>query len=304
MKTITIVKAAWTEYQQQLTAIRHTVFVNEQKVPEALELDEFDATATHWLAFHNKEAIATVRLLDNGTIGRMAVLSPYRRKGVGKALLQHCIIEAKDRGMASLQLGAQVHAIEFYQHQGFELLGPRFMDAGIPHQHMRMVLKPVLRSGFTTEINLQGNPARAAVDLLKNTRWELRIFSHSLESALYANEHFLRYAHEFIHRHQGNTIFLMICDEMPLREHHHPLLDMSREWKTAIPIRKLSIGHTFGAKEFFMVGDEDKLITYPHQSALNKAEYCDVESIARDYRENFDRLWRHAEPPLSLKPFY
>jgi predicted GNAT family N-acyltransferase len=144
MTTITIIKATWAKHAQQLSEIRYTVFVEEQQVPVELEMDEYDPHASHWLAQDGDQAIATVRMLTDGKIGRMAVLAPYRRRGIGKALLQSCIEEAKARHFDTLELGAQVHAIGFYQRQGFEPVGDRFIDAGIPHQTMRMTLAPVL----------------------------------------------------------------------------------------------------------------------------------------------------------------
>ncbi len=43
-------------------------------------------------------------------------------------------------GVAKAKLGAQVHAIGFYEKLGFEAVGPVYMDAGIPHRDMVMAL--------------------------------------------------------------------------------------------------------------------------------------------------------------------
>ena len=140
MMTLTITKADWTQHCGILTGIRYRVFVNEQGVPEALELDEHDVTASHWMACIGTNPIGTARLLDNATIGRMAVLQSYRGQGVGAALLATIITEAKRRRYPQVELGAQEHAIGFYQGAGFLPKGPRFMDAGIAHQQMYLTL--------------------------------------------------------------------------------------------------------------------------------------------------------------------
>ena len=140
MTTLTITKADWTQHRGILAQIRYRVFVDEQAVPEALELDEYDVTASHWMATMGAEVIGTARLLENATIGRMAVLKPYRGKGVGAALLSSIVAEAKIRHYHQVELGAQEHAIGFYQAAGFLPKGKRFMDAGIVHQQMYLQL--------------------------------------------------------------------------------------------------------------------------------------------------------------------
>ncbi|MEP7276930.1 MAG: GNAT family N-acetyltransferase, partial [Betaproteobacteria bacterium] len=80
--------ADWREGEPALRAVRHTVFVVEQRVPEALEWDDMDARSIHALAQdYDGAPIGCGRLLPTGYIGRMAVLAPWRRRGVGAALL-------------------------------------------------------------------------------------------------------------------------------------------------------------------------------------------------------------------------
>lgn len=120
-----------------LRDIRRRVFIEEQRVPESLEWDEFDAVSLHLLA--ETEAgmvIATGRLLPDGHIGRMAVLPEWRRRGVGYAVLLVLIEAARARGDQSVRLHAQVHALGFYGKAGFVAEGPVFDDAGIPHRTM------------------------------------------------------------------------------------------------------------------------------------------------------------------------
>ena len=75
-------------------AIRRSVFIEEQGVPEAEEIDEHDAnpatltSALHVLASLDGRAVGTGRLLlsyppgANAHIGRVAVLADCRRGGV------------------------------------------------------------------------------------------------------------------------------------------------------------------------------------------------------------------------------
>ena len=131
---------SWQDAQVQLSAIRSTVFIQEQNVPEALEWDGADPHASHVLACDAEgRAIGTARLLLHGNrahIGRMAVLKAWRKQGVGTALLECVIAEALRRGASTAFLNAQTTAVAFYARAGFVLEGAEFLDAGIPHYRM------------------------------------------------------------------------------------------------------------------------------------------------------------------------
>ncbi|GLT21433.1 acetyltransferase [Zoogloea oryzae] len=133
---LTVRLGSWDELSAQASPIRFTVFVDEQKVPVELELDEFDPLSCHALALAGDEAIGTGRLLPDGHIGRMAVLAGWRGRGVGALLLQALIDEAKRRGMARVVLNAQTHALGFYARFGFVPEGEEYEEAGLPHRTM------------------------------------------------------------------------------------------------------------------------------------------------------------------------
>jgi len=146
MNNFKIVQADWLTDKDLLVEIRNQVFIIEQQVPPELELDELDTSAKHFLAYTpSNQAIGTARVLisNNRTaqIGRMAVLKEYRNQGCGLALLQGCLQWARLQQMSKVILHAQNHAIPFYQKSGFNIHGNEFMDAGIPHHEMVLILK-------------------------------------------------------------------------------------------------------------------------------------------------------------------
>lgn len=131
----------WETSEQALMSVRYPVFVEEQHVPVALEHDEYDQNAIHVLVRDNKQnAIATGRMLNDGHIGRMAVLPDWRGKGLGSAILRTLINIAKNQGLQSVFLNAQCDAIGFYTRLQFVAHGDVFDDAGIPHQRMSLEL--------------------------------------------------------------------------------------------------------------------------------------------------------------------
>lgn len=130
----------WEAAAPALSRVRRAVFIEEQGVPEALEWDGADAAALHALATtEGEEAIGTARLIIHGTlahIGRMAVLAPWRGRGVGSAMLRLLLEEAGARGATGAFLNAQTKALPFYERFGFRREGEQFLDAGIPHYRM------------------------------------------------------------------------------------------------------------------------------------------------------------------------
>lgn len=128
----------WVALRSRAEPVRRTVFVDEQGVPEDMELDEFDPASLHALALDADGAVlGTGRLLPDGHIGRMAVLKPARGRGVGAALLLALVGAARARGECEVVLSAQTHAIPFYQRFGFVAEGDIYDDAGIAHRLMR-----------------------------------------------------------------------------------------------------------------------------------------------------------------------
>lgn len=124
--------------------LRRLVFIEEQGVSVADERDGRDDEAVHLLLRLDGEPIGTARMLISdglAKIGRVCVLRPQRRKGYGSALVEACCTAAAGRpGVTTAKLGAQTHAIRFYQALGFTAQGPVYDDAGIPHRDMTRAL--------------------------------------------------------------------------------------------------------------------------------------------------------------------
>ncbi|RFP17588.1 GNAT family N-acetyltransferase [Duganella sp. BJB488] len=128
----------WTALNADAKLIRFEVFVEEQKVPAELEMDHMDAVCLHAVAYDaHGTPVGTGRLLPDGHIGRMAVRRSARGSGVGGALLQVLMAQARARGDTQVVLSAQSHAAPFYERHGFAIDGDEFFEAGIAHINMR-----------------------------------------------------------------------------------------------------------------------------------------------------------------------
>ncbi len=130
----------WQNAYQEAYPVRRAVFVEEQSIPEDMELDEFDPIAQHALAYLGTQCIGTARLVilprHKARIGRMAVLLAYRRQGVGKQLLCALLENAVSQGTTQFELHAQLSAIPFYEQFGFNAEGNIYDEAGIAHRDM------------------------------------------------------------------------------------------------------------------------------------------------------------------------
>jgi predicted GNAT family N-acyltransferase len=143
---LTLQTMGWEDAKPEAGPIRFTVFVDEQKVPAEMELDEHDPVCVHVVAKSAGRAVGTGRLLPDGHIGRMAVLREARGQGVGAAMLLALMEKARQRGDKEVALSAQTHAIGFYRKHGFVEEGPEYLDAGIPHQSMRLRFQAASRN--------------------------------------------------------------------------------------------------------------------------------------------------------------
>ncbi|QYK41784.1 MAG: GNAT family N-acetyltransferase [Paracoccaceae bacterium] len=125
-------------------ALRRVVFIEEQGVSEADEIDAHDDDATHLLATVGGQAVGTARILwqgDTAKVGRVCVLAPMRGTGLGAALIRTAVTAARARpGTTRVKLGAQTHAVGFYERLGFAASGAEYLDAGIPHIDMVLAL--------------------------------------------------------------------------------------------------------------------------------------------------------------------
>jgi len=114
--------------------IRHKVFIDEQHVPPALEVENEDS-ATFYLLFQDKIPVATGRWRETGNgikLERFAVLPDYRNQSLGTVLLKKVLNDLENSGK-TIYLNSQIKAVSFYERQGFHKIGEMFEEAGIKH---------------------------------------------------------------------------------------------------------------------------------------------------------------------------
>ncbi|MEZ2904053.1 GNAT family N-acetyltransferase [Acinetobacter terrestris] len=139
MSQFSIRTGRWDELQNDAKLIREQVFIQEQQIAVEDEWDAEDAISVHFVVYDQDQPIATARLLQNNSVGRVAVLKSHRGLGIGKLLMHQIIQQAKHQQREFLKLSSQVHAIQFYAGLGFKVEGEQYLDCGIPHIDMRLL---------------------------------------------------------------------------------------------------------------------------------------------------------------------
>jgi len=131
----------WEAERARLQSLRTEVFVVEQRVPAELEFDEGDPVGRHALALDpNGQAIGCARLLRDASIGRVAVLSAWRGRRIGSAMLARLMDVAGYAGFERVGLNARSDTQAFYAHLGFAARGEEYVEVGIRHQRMERAL--------------------------------------------------------------------------------------------------------------------------------------------------------------------
>lgn len=119
--------------------IRSEVFLIEQNVPIIEEIDELDNEAIQFIAYNDDIPIgaARFRVVDGkGKVERVCVKFSYRKKGVGRLIMDKLEEYAKDNNINNIKLNAQLSALPFYEKLGYTAHGEIFLDANIEHKSM------------------------------------------------------------------------------------------------------------------------------------------------------------------------
>lgn len=122
-------------------AVRRTVFIEGQDVSEEIEMDGRDDEAIHFVLLDGERPVGTARLRmpepDTAKPERVAVLSAYRDRGLGRLLMESVESEAREQGCTRAVLHAQTAVVGFYERLGYEVTSEEFEEAGIPHVEMQ-----------------------------------------------------------------------------------------------------------------------------------------------------------------------
>lgn len=116
--------------------IRREVFIEDQGIAEAIEIDGLDPEAIHFLIKCDDKVVGTcrVREVEKGVwkLERFAIRKIYRGMKLGTELLKFVEAQARNKGIYRIIMNAQLSASEFYLKAGYIKSSEEFEEAGIP----------------------------------------------------------------------------------------------------------------------------------------------------------------------------
>lgn len=277
-----------------LRAVREAVFVREQGVPAAIELDALDPLCDHVLARDGAgRPIGTGRLTPERRIGRMAVLPDWRGRGVGDALLAALVERARAHRWRTVSLHAQVDAIGFYLRHGFLPEGPRFEEAGIRHQTMRRVL-----DGPNPVVDREAALA-AMLGLVATARRELRLYTRELDPGLLDQPELMAAFRRFAVA--GGELRVLLQDPRPPQREQAPLIALSQRLPSAIAFRVVEepVDRDFAGA--YAVNDRGGWYSRPLGHRFEGETRLDTPGRARQLRAAFQEVWERARPCTEFR---
>ena len=126
-------QTTWQKSSNEILEIRHRVFMIEQHIRDNVLCDLEDNDCFHVIVKNTDgDIVAAGRITEQGRIGRIAVLLPYRGSGIGTKLFKKLIQIGKSHNINDISLNAELGDHRFYNLQKFTSAGPVFMKQGVP----------------------------------------------------------------------------------------------------------------------------------------------------------------------------
>lgn len=304
--------ASWETDRDELLRIREQVFTIEQNVPAEDERDDLDAGSRHVLARDaDGHAIGTGRLTAQHTIGRMAVLREWRGQGVGAAMLQMLLDQARAMGYAEVELHAQTHAIAFYEKHGFTVCGDEFDECGIAHRTMRLELAPFERPAqrplpplpvAETLTPQNREEALAAIgQLLADTRHELAILTHDLDPALLDVAPVLDAIRRIALSGRRARIRVLVREPRKAATDGHRLIALAQRLPSAIELRMPQEDRDLDESSACLLNDRHGYLYRPLAARSEGTGSTCAPGPHRQLLAHFDEVWERALPAAELR---
>ena len=131
----------------EIVKSRFKVSVCEQKIVEDQEFDDKDKVSYHIMLKENDKVVAYCRIVpkeigyDYTSIGRVLVLSSYRRKGIAQEMIKVALDFIKNNLNENIVvLSGQLYAKGLYESVGFNVISDVYDEVNIPHVKMKIEL--------------------------------------------------------------------------------------------------------------------------------------------------------------------
>ena len=149
------------DHMDEIAPIRREVFGTEQGWSDEILFDETDETAIQAVVYKDINrtipvGVGRLHKTEDGEgykIGRIAVKKEERGQGYGDFIVRMLVDKGLMMGADCVLVGAQPHAIPFYEKIGFRAIGKTYEEAGIVHTVMEIRQNTICKA-------CQGHPAK------------------------------------------------------------------------------------------------------------------------------------------------
>lgn len=305
--------ASWfSDEQADLRQVREQVFIVEQQCPEEEEWDALDATSHHVLARDlDGRPIGTGRLTPEHRIGRMAVLAPWRGRGVGDAILRRLLEQARALRLPAVEMHAQTHAIPFYARLGFAAYGEEFLECGIAHRRMRLELEPLpapvprpLPPRPEARELAAGDRAQmlaALAALLGDAEHELAILTRDLDADLLATPASLEALKRVALSGRRARIRILVQDPRAARSDALPLIALAQRLSSAFALRTPVEDVDRQLASAFVLNDRRGYLFRPLATRFEAEGSTYAPGRHAQLLASFEQIWERSEPAVELR---
>lgn len=305
--------ASWLgDDQADLRHVREQVFIVEQQCPEEEEWDALDEKSHHVLARdRDGHPIGTGRLTPERKIGRMAVLAPWRGRGVGDAILRVLLEQARALRLPVVEMHAQTHAIPFYARLGFAAYGEEFLECGIAHRRMRLELEPLpapvprplpprpeareLAAGDRVQM------LAALAMLLGDTEHELAILTRDLDADLFATPASLEALKRIALSGRRARIRILVQDPRAARTEALPLIALAQRLPSAFALRTPVEDLDRQLASAFVLNDRRGYLFRPLATRFEAEGSTYAPGRHAQLLASFEQIWERSEPAVELR---
>ena len=150
-ETVTITTKRFSDLKLEelygILRVRSEVFVTGQKCLY-VDPDGRDFGSVQVFASKGDRIIGCLRIYGKEAgvvqIGRVAVIESLRGTGIGRMMMRQAISHVTENLTdEKIYLEAQTYAIGFYEKLGFKVISDEFLDEGIPHKGMELLIERV-----------------------------------------------------------------------------------------------------------------------------------------------------------------
>ena len=150
-ETVTITTKRFSDLKLEelygILRVRSEVFVTGQKCLY-VDPDGRDFGSVQVFASKGNRIIGCLRIYGKEAgvvqIGRVAVIESQRGTGIGRMMMRQAISHVMENLTdEKIYLEAQTYAIGFYEKLGFKVISDEFLDEGIPHKGMELLIERV-----------------------------------------------------------------------------------------------------------------------------------------------------------------